>query len=173
MKKQELLDSNDDIRNDADLITPDEDCDNRDKHVENSYPDIRIETSASPVWTTPQSHSSRPYWLQIAKQGRKVTVSGWFRSTVGTTIPPSKIFTFKDTVASVASDLLPDDTTNPQTSAPFQYKSKGVTPNGTEIQMCVQRSLTEGNGLFSLDNISPNNTPQSMYYFNFTYLVKE
>lgn len=172
MKKAALQASNDSIRNDPDFITPDEDCDNRDLTLENDYGEIRVETSAFPIWTTPQSNTTRPYSNKFAKQGTFVTMTFGFKSPVGTTIPPSKIFTFLDTVAGQPSDLIPDDTIDSFTGEPQRFEVTARTPNGTQIRMAVRKSPTEGFGFFALDSIPPT-SGGAAFYGELTYFVKE
>lgn len=75
--KAELLASNESIRDDANLITPDEDCNNRDLYMEEHFPDLIDILSTETTYATPVSNASYPYRFFVSKNGGKATINGY------------------------------------------------------------------------------------------------
>jgi len=175
MKKAELQASNDAIRTDPDLISPDELCDNLDQDLENGYGTIRIESSAYPVWTIPVLPLTRPYWFQIVKQGRNFVMPGWVKNGTGSTLPAGSGFLeFPLTVSGNPSDLIPDNSIDPFTSNPVLFRFIGRTPTGSEAEFGIgYRSGTGKYELFALSDVPPNTSSVSRYQFSPVIIVKE
>lgn len=145
-------------------------------NVSNSYADIRYDSDITEAYTTNIS-SGYAYYLEIVKQGRRVTLTGWLRNETSISIPGGqKVFSINDLIDGEPSDLIPNDTDDPITTPlgnlPFQYESFATTQSGTSVRIAVTKGLT-GNGLYVLDVWPPNMSIVQRYKFTLTYFVKE
>lgn len=165
---------------DEEIITAEMHREVNDGLIDNDYADIIFDGGGGEDTIIRRGVSISSLSAQFVKQGRRVTVNGWFRQTSGTTIPSgTAIFTFRDSVNPDAVKLLPNDSAVLYDGGKNQFRGFATTPNGTSIQVAIRNVESLSTiGMYSLDAIPPNantNTgnPSSAFYFSLTYFTKE
>ena len=168
-----LIDNN--IRNKVPKVLKVEHANVEQALLDEVYPVPVDDTSTLKVYTNTSTASSYAYFVKFTKIGRRVNIDGWIINISSLQASNVDVFTFRDTVASLANPFLPDDTTDPNSSLPYTYRGEAIrTQDNSRVRILVVKDSGiykfRISGLFPTNGTSNNNNDR--YQFNFSYNCK-